>query len=152
MLRAMKKWNRTGQIKALIIFLIPILSLMNMGVKETLDAVEIWEGILVGIILFIPISLFLFITIKLWSFFGFRFLKADWNYNPLKGDIFKNVFTFWQFFGYFSFAMGVSKVIAQIVVLGQVEGGSIIFTFVGLSLIIFAEFSPKIAKIDDGDQ
>ncbi len=103
----MRNWNITGQIKALILFILSGLNLLNPVPPD-------WQGFNV-LIIFVPLVLPLVvipIMIKLLSNFGAEIKQPSWNDNPLK---FKRPLNFFHFASFFMICSGLALILGTVV-------------------------------------
>ncbi|MDT7831076.1 hypothetical protein RQM59_01725 [Flavobacteriaceae bacterium S356] len=130
----MKNWNKTGKVKALVILVICVLSLILFDYNENAEERnDFYLGI--SLITFLVALLFFPLVIKLWSVFGIKFQKPNWNENPISLNYSKSL-NLHLFVAFWIISYGFLKTIFIAIKFNKLYGEGIMFLVTGIGIFI----------------
>ncbi|WP_339884406.1 hypothetical protein [Polaribacter vadi] len=136
-----ESWNKIGKIKSYLILFFCLVELLLLNFKKNSELMnEHYLGI--SFVVFIFVILFLTVASKLLSLFGIKFLKPNWNENPISLNLSKS-FNFFQFVGYWFTISGIINTLFVGIFYQEIEKESIMKFSYGIALLIGITLSLK---------
>ena len=139
--KRMKKWNKTGKIKSILIFVFSVFPLFFFDYNKNKEFLNDYY-LMISVFIFLFITLFLPLVTKFWSLVGIEIKKPNWNESPISFGLSKGL-NFFQFCGYWFITSGIIKLLFTGIFSQEIDSESIILFSYGIGALTGIKLSVK---------